>query len=151
MELVVDDAEAVSTLIGDIYDASLDATLWPHAFDGIRGFLGDCTATLISQGAVTKAVDVHFMLGHEQEYIDLYFDRYFKINPIFPTVMFFDIEQTPDTDRCAAASGILPDPVCQGVDHSAGHLRQRVLHGGEIGRRVHRLYDDAQDARWLCR
>ena len=53
----MNEAEATSLLIGDIYDASLDATLWPHAFDGIRDFLGDCTATLISQDAVTKDVD----------------------------------------------------------------------------------------------
>ncbi len=90
----MDEAEATSLLIGDIYDASLDETLWPHAFDRIRGFLGDCSATLISQNAVTKSVDVHFMLGHDQSFVDLYFERYFKINPIFPTVMFFDIEQT---------------------------------------------------------
>ena len=84
-----------------------------------------CTATLISQGAVTKAVDVHFMLGHEQEYIDLYFDRYFKINPIFPTVMFFDIEQTqtltdvlPLQEFCRtrfAREWIIPQGICDSV------------------------------------
>ena len=121
----MDDADATSLLIGDIYDASLDATLWPHAFDGIRGFLGDCTATLISQDAVTKDVDVHFMLGHEQEYVDLYSDRYFKINPIFPTVMFFDVEQTqtlsdvlPLQEFCRtrfAREWIIPQGICDSV------------------------------------
>jgi DNA-binding CsgD family transcriptional regulator len=125
LELIVDEAEKVSTLIGDIYDASLDATLWPHAFDGMRDFLGDCTATLISQDAVAKRVDAHFMLGHEQEFIDLFFDRYFKINPIFPTVMFFDLEQTqtmsdvlPLQEFCRtrfAREWIVPQGICDSV------------------------------------
>jgi DNA-binding CsgD family transcriptional regulator len=33
------------------------------------------------------------MLGPEQKFLDLYNEKYFKINPIFPTVMFLDIEQ----------------------------------------------------------
>jgi DNA-binding CsgD family transcriptional regulator len=89
----VNETQEVSLIIGDIYDASLDSALWPDAFDRIRGFLGGCTASLISQNAVTKAVDVHFMLGHEQQFLDQYSEKYFKINPIFPTVMFLDIEQ----------------------------------------------------------
>jgi len=64
--LSVNDAEAMSLLIGDIYDASLDETLWPRAFDRIRDFLGECTASVISQHAVTKEPNVYFMLGHEQ-------------------------------------------------------------------------------------
>jgi DNA-binding CsgD family transcriptional regulator len=91
--ITMTETEQVSLLIGDIYDASLDVALWPHAFEGIRDFLGDCTATLISQDAVTKNVDLHFMLGHDQDYIDLYLERYFRINPLFPPAMFLDIEQ----------------------------------------------------------
>lgn len=121
----MDEAEKLSALIGDIYDASLDATLWPHAFDGMRDFLGDCTATLISQDAVAKRVEAHFMLGHEQEFIDLFFDQYFKINPIFPTVMFFDLEQTqtmsdvlPLPEFCRtrfAREWIVPQGICDSV------------------------------------
>jgi DNA-binding CsgD family transcriptional regulator len=91
---IVNEAEEISRLIGDIYDASLDAALWAHAFERIRDFLGDCTATLISQNAVTRNVDIHFMLGHDQHYIDLYLERYFKINPLFPPAMFSDVERT---------------------------------------------------------
>ena len=89
----MDEAEELSQLIGDIYDASLDRALWPEAVGRIRTYLGARTASLVSQDAVTKAVDVHFMLGPEQKFLDLYHEKYFKINPIFPTVMFLDIEQ----------------------------------------------------------
>lgn len=87
------EAEEFSLLIGDIYDASLDSTRWPVAFQRIYDFLGGCTASLISQEAVTRGVDIHFMLGFEQEFLDLYREKLFKINPIFPTVMFFELEQ----------------------------------------------------------
>jgi DNA-binding CsgD family transcriptional regulator len=120
-----DEAEEVSLLIGHIYDASLDAALWPQAFNGIRDFLGDCTASLITQDAVTKNVDVHFMLGHDQHFLDLYFERYFKINPIFPPVMFLDIEQTqrvpdvvPVQEFCQtrfAREWIVPQGICDSV------------------------------------
>jgi DNA-binding CsgD family transcriptional regulator len=89
----VDEAAELSLLIGDIYDASLDRALWPDAVNRIRTFLRACTASLVSQDAVTKAVDVHFMLGPEQRFLDQYNEKYFKINPIFPTVMFLEIEQ----------------------------------------------------------
>jgi hypothetical protein len=92
-KLIVDEAAELSLLIGDIYDASLDRALWPDAVNRIRTFLRACTASLVSQDAVTKAVDVHFMLGPEQKFLDQYNEKYFKINPIFPTVMFLEIEQ----------------------------------------------------------
>jgi DNA-binding CsgD family transcriptional regulator len=90
---IVTEAEELSLIIGDIYDASLDRAQWPDAVNRIRRYLRASTASLVSQDAVTKAVDVHFMLGPEQKFLDLYYEKYFKINPIFPTVMFLDIEQ----------------------------------------------------------
>src|ERR1044072_816894 len=92
-KLIVDEAQELSLLIGDIYDASLDRALWPDAVNRIRTYLRACMASLVSQDAVTKAVDVHFMLGPEQTFLDQYNETYFKINPIFPTVMFLEIEQ----------------------------------------------------------
>jgi DNA-binding CsgD family transcriptional regulator len=89
----MNEAEELSLVIGDIYDASLDQALWPEAYRRIRDFLGGGTTSLVSQDAVTKAVDVHFMLGHEQQFLDQFHEKYFKLNPIFPTVMFLDIEQ----------------------------------------------------------
>jgi DNA-binding CsgD family transcriptional regulator len=89
----VDEAEELSLLIGDIYDASLDRALWPDAVSRIRTYLRACIGTLVSQDAVPQAVNVHFMLGPEQKFLDQYNEKYFKINPIFPTVMFLEIEQ----------------------------------------------------------
>jgi DNA-binding CsgD family transcriptional regulator len=118
------EVEEISLLIGDIYDASLDSSLWPNAFAGIRGFLGDCTASLVSQ-TITKAVDLHFMLGHDPAYVDSFLDRYFKINPIFPPVMFLDVERThvladvvPLQEFCRsrfAQEWLAPQGICDGA------------------------------------
>jgi DNA-binding CsgD family transcriptional regulator len=89
----VNEAEELSLLIGDIYDASLDQALWPDAFTRIRDFLGGCATSLTTHSAITKTVDVHIMAGYEQHFFELYRDKYFKINPIFPTVMFFDLQR----------------------------------------------------------
>lgn len=121
----MDEAEEISRLIGDIYDASLDASLWPVAFGGIRLFLGDCTATLISQDAITKGVDLHFMLGHDPDYIDRYLASYFRINPLFPPAMFLDVERSqtvsdvvPLQEFCRsrfAREWLAPQGICDSV------------------------------------
>jgi DNA-binding CsgD family transcriptional regulator len=124
-KLIVDEAQELSLLIGDIYDASLDRALWPDAFTRIRDFLGACAASLTTQSAITKAVDVHFMVGHEQRFLEQYRETYFKINPIFPTVMFFDLEQDyvlndvlPRNEFCRtrfAKEWIMPQGLVDGV------------------------------------
>jgi DNA-binding CsgD family transcriptional regulator len=121
----VNEAEEVSLLIGDIYDASLDAALWTNAFDSISRFVGDCGATLISQDAITRKIDLHFMLGHDQQYVDMYSERYFRINPLFPPVMFLDTEQPqtvadviPVQEFCRtrfAREWLAPQGICDSV------------------------------------
>jgi DNA-binding CsgD family transcriptional regulator len=121
----VNESEEVSLLIGDIYDASLDGSLWSKAFDRISHFVGDCTATLISQDAIAKKVDIHFMLGHDQHYVDLYDERYFKFNPMFPPVLFLNVEQTqtvadvvPLQEFCRtrfAREWLAPQGICDSV------------------------------------
>ncbi|MEA2991434.1 MAG: hypothetical protein QOD40_354 [Alphaproteobacteria bacterium] len=119
---IVNEAEEISLLIGNIYDASLDSALWPDAFDGIRDFLGGSTASLISQDVIAKTVEIHFMLGHDREFVDLYLEKYFKINPLLPTAMFFDIEQRhvfldvlPREEFCRtrfAREWVVPQGIC---------------------------------------
>ncbi len=86
--------EGFSTLVGKIYDAALNPDLWPRVFDLACGFIGGCSANLISHSAVGKNPDFYFAANQDPQYIQLYSDKYFKINPIFPTVIFFDVEET---------------------------------------------------------
>ena len=88
------DMEQFSTLVGDIYDASLDPALWPGVFEKACGFIGGSSASLISQDTIRRQANLYFTWGVEPSYVQLYFDKYCKLNPIFPTVIFFGVEET---------------------------------------------------------
>jgi DNA-binding CsgD family transcriptional regulator len=88
------EAERLSALIGDIYDAALDPALWPAAFDKVCDYTGSSQVSLFSQDTVRKIADIYFASGLNSEFVQLYKEKYCKINPIFPTVMFFGVEET---------------------------------------------------------
>jgi DNA-binding CsgD family transcriptional regulator len=88
------EVETVSALIGDIYDAALDPALWPGVFDGISRYIGVANTNLFSQDNIGKSADLYFASAHDPRYRELYFDTYYKVNPMFPSVVFFDVEQS---------------------------------------------------------
>lgn len=100
------EADELSQVIGDIYDASLDPGLWPSAIESICGYVGAASASLHSQDAISRATAVLFWWGRESSaphYFDLYLQKYGKINPIFPGIFFFDVEMpvaVPDVLSC---------------------------------------------------
>jgi DNA-binding CsgD family transcriptional regulator len=100
------EADELSQVIGDIYDASLDPGLWPSAIESVCGYVGAAPASLHSQDSITRATDALFWWGRESSaphYFDLYLQKYGKINPIFPGVVFFDVEMpvaVPDVLSC---------------------------------------------------
>jgi hypothetical protein len=86
--------ERVSDLIGEIYDAALDPTLWASAFQKVCKFTESSQISLFSQDSVRSIGNIHFSSGLDPQYAQLYEQKYCKINPIFPTVMFFGVEET---------------------------------------------------------
>ncbi|MHB8271635.1 helix-turn-helix transcriptional regulator [Bradyrhizobium sp.] len=88
------EVERVSALIGDIYDAALDPALWPDVFDAISAHLGTAVVSLTSHDNFHQSAGFYFVSTRDPHYQKLYFDSYFRINPIFPTVIFNDIERT---------------------------------------------------------
>jgi DNA-binding CsgD family transcriptional regulator len=92
----MDEVEQISHIIGDIYDASLDPALWPTVLESISGYLQTVAASIHSQDSVSKAANVHFTWGEAPDssrYFKLYAETYGKLNPIFPGIIFFDVEQ----------------------------------------------------------
>jgi hypothetical protein len=57
-------------------------------------FVGGSHAGLVCQDALGKAVDFHLASNHDPRYRTLYVEKYFKINPVFPTALFFNLEDT---------------------------------------------------------
>ncbi len=96
----MEEVERVSRLIGEIYDASLDPTLWSPVFQTVSGYVGGCTAHLTSQDTVSKTAHLYFSWGHEPKYAQLYFEKYCKFNPVFPTALFFGLEETHWVPDC---------------------------------------------------
>lgn len=96
----MDDLEQLSVLIGDIYDASLDPALWPSVFKQTCGYVGGSAACLHSQDIVGKKSNLYFASGYEATFEQLYIDKYFKINPVFPTATFFDVERSLTLTDC---------------------------------------------------
>ena len=72
--------ERLSRLVCEIYDSALDPTLWPEALGNIAGFVGGPSAGLISRDSVSKAGNAHYTFGCNPHYLQLYLDRYAKLD-----------------------------------------------------------------------
>jgi hypothetical protein len=79
------EAEQLSLLIGEIYDAALDPALWPGVLEGVCTYMSSCTAVIYSQNAVNKSGSRYYSWGDDREYTRLYFEKYIKMSP-FTTV-----------------------------------------------------------------
>ena len=87
------DVEVFSALVGDIYDASLDPGLWPAVLQKACGYIGGSTATLSSEETTRRTAHFYFAWGTDPHYMRLYEEKYHKLNPAFPTVLFFAVEE----------------------------------------------------------
>jgi DNA-binding CsgD family transcriptional regulator len=86
------DIEQFSNLVGDIYDAALDPALWPGVFMGACNFIGASAASLASHDMVQRGTTVFYNWGFAPGYEKIYVESCCKINPFFPTAIFFDLE-----------------------------------------------------------
>jgi DNA-binding CsgD family transcriptional regulator/PAS domain-containing protein len=76
------DAEAVSALVGDIYDAALDATLWPAVLGKTTAFAGGHAAGLYAKDVTSKTGNIYYDDGViDRQYVQLYFDKYVRFDP----------------------------------------------------------------------
>jgi len=81
----------LSQLIGDVYDAALDAELWPHALEKVCGFVGGSQANIFWQDVIGKAAKKGFEWGNDPHYTRLYMETYARINPLFPAAYGFQV------------------------------------------------------------
>ncbi|MFL9826704.1 hypothetical protein [Rhodoplanes sp. SY1] len=87
----MNELEQVFRLIERIYDASLDASLWPDVLHHACYFVQGCTANLFFQDIVTQKVVVFHSWGEDLHYRQLYFERYAPLNPLFPASSFLEV------------------------------------------------------------
>lgn len=89
----MEEAERFSNLIGDVYDATLDAGLWPSVVEGIADYVSASFVNLFSQDATRKAAQAFYTYGMKQEFLESYLRQYIHINPMFPAMLFFEVGQ----------------------------------------------------------
>src|ERR1700733_15531804 len=85
--------EEYSLLVGDIYDAALDASLWQPALAKAAKFIGGSSAALFSKDAASGAANIYHEFCTDPHYRQLYFDKYIKLDPATTGHFFAEVEQ----------------------------------------------------------
>ncbi len=73
--------EALSLLIGQVYDAAVDPALWPSVLLQTCMFAGAERAILIHEDALEPRDSMFYISGPDPEWYQLYLDTYMMINP----------------------------------------------------------------------
>lgn len=77
-------------LVGRIYDASLDAALWPSVLAEIGGFVDGVSAAVFWQDAFDRSAIVVNSWGEDPHYTRLYVETYAAMNPLLPAASFVE-------------------------------------------------------------
>jgi DNA-binding CsgD family transcriptional regulator len=92
MQSAMREAEQLSALIGDIYDAALDPTPWVDVLRKTRAFIGGWAIALSWKDAAAKRGGSQFDEGNQvPPYRQLYFDKYVKLDPCTTGQFFAEI------------------------------------------------------------
>ena len=62
----MDEAEQISALVGDIYDAALEPAGWPAVLSQLTHFIGGAAATIFWKDAAIKTGSASYGVGIEQ-------------------------------------------------------------------------------------
>jgi DNA-binding CsgD family transcriptional regulator/PAS domain-containing protein len=87
------DPQKLSELIGDVYDAALDQSLWEGVLERAAHFVGGIGAALFSKDASAQQGIVHYEVGIDPYYRQLYFDKYVTLDPVTTGHLLAEIEQ----------------------------------------------------------
>jgi hypothetical protein len=91
--MTMDQAKQLSELIGEVYDAALDPSLWSDVVGKAGRFVGGSSAAIYSKSPITGNGNVYYESSTDPYYRQLYFDEYVKIDPTTIAHYFADVEQ----------------------------------------------------------
>jgi DNA-binding CsgD family transcriptional regulator len=89
----MDQAEECSSLIGEIYDAALDPSLWSDVVGKAGRFVGGSAAAIYAKSPTALTGNLYYESGTDPYYRQLYFDKYIKFDPSTTNHYFADVEQ----------------------------------------------------------
>lgn len=84
------ESAALSSLIGDIYDAALDPSLWIRTLEHSCAFVGGSSAVLYWHDAATERSAALHLFNDDPHFTKLYFEKYLTMNPVFPAATFLE-------------------------------------------------------------
>jgi DNA-binding CsgD family transcriptional regulator len=91
-------AVLLSALIGEIYDAAIDPAAWSIALARVNAFALGAGAAIYAKDAVNRTGNIYFDDGSiKQRYIDLYFEKYVKLDPSTTQHYFGGIDEPIST------------------------------------------------------
>src|SRR4051812_816095 len=88
-----DSQKRLSDLIGQVYDAALDRSLWQAVLQNTAHFVGGTGAALFSKDAAAQQGSVHYDFGIDPYYKQLYFEKYVALDPSTMGHFFAEVEQ----------------------------------------------------------
>ena len=77
----MDQPKQFSELIGEIYDAALDPSLWTEIVGKAGRFVGGQAAAIHSKSPTAKTITIHYQSGLNPYYMQIYLDEYVKLDP----------------------------------------------------------------------
>jgi len=90
----MDQAEQLSELIGEIYDAALDPSLWSDVLGKAGRFVGGPVAAIFAKSPTALTGTVYYHSGgKDPSYRQLYFDKYIKFDPTTTAQYFSEVGQ----------------------------------------------------------
>jgi DNA-binding CsgD family transcriptional regulator len=93
--------ERLSALIGDIYDAALDPSRWEAVLSKSAEFVQGAGAALWGR-SINPASNPYYDVGVSPRYKKLYFEEYFRLDPLGVAYFFLDVGEV------VSSSNIVP-------------------------------------------
>ncbi len=92
------EAEALSLLVQNIYDAALDPSLWPAALRRTASFVGGSGASVYTKDTVKRDVSIYYDDGSlDLDWVHLYADKYVRLDPSTTRHFLLNVEESAAT------------------------------------------------------